>query len=417
MYLDISDFSDKEHMELGLFLMLMGNMGTREHSLEEIMNLESEYLYSYQSECVYPNGEDLYPMMKLSWTTLTEDYEAGLALLLEILGSTDFADTDRIGQLLARDGDSYDVSRAGNKQDVAISLAASYVYRGYAYYEAYRTQEFYYYLKDIKSRLEEDPSYGTVLAESLQSLSHKLLKKGRLILTCAAPEADLESIKTISAGLLESLESKEAAATPTPLPQPVQKQAVIVESPDQYTVTVGNCYEQEGFSGTYVPFLMAASDRYLVPKLRFQMGAYSCSSSFSPYTGSVLLYTYSDPNGAETLKVFEGTADAIANMELTQEELDGYILTAIATSGMARGVLAKPLRAMDEAIAGRDTRDACHAVNTMKQASTEDQKAAAEYFRQVLSHAGTATVGSETQLKADQNAYDQLLSYKAGGKE
>ena len=131
----------------------------------------------------------------------------------------------------------------------------------------------------------------------------------------------------------------------------------------------------------------------------------------------MLLYTYSDPNGAETLKVFEGTADAIANMELTQEELDGYILTAIATSGMARGVLAKPLRAMDEAIAGRDTGDACHAVNTMKQASTEDQKAAAEYFRQVLSHAGTATVGSETQLKADQNAYDQLLSYKAGGKE
>lgn len=417
MYLDISDFSDKEHMELGLFLMLMGNMGTREHSLEEIMNLESEYLYSYQSECVYPNGEDLYPMMKLSWTTLTEDYEAGLALLLEILGSTDFADTDRIGQLLARDGDSYDVSRAGNKQDVAISLAASYVYRGYAYYEAYRTQEFYYYLKDIKSRLEEDPSYGTVLAESLQSLSHKLLKKGRLILTCAAPEADLESIKTISAGLLETLESKEAAANPAPLPQPVQKQAVIVESPDQYTVTVGNCYEQEGFSGTYVPFLMAASDRYLVPKLRFQMGAYSCGSSFSPYTGSMLLYTYSDPNGAETLKVFEGTADAIANMELTQEELDGYILTAIATSGMARGVLAKPLRAMDEAIAGRDTGDACHAVNTMKQASTEDQKAAAEYFRQVLSQAGTATVGSETQLKADQNAYDQLLSYKAGGKE
>ena len=34
-------------------------------------------------------------------------------------------------------------------------------------------------------------------------------------------------------------------------------------------------------------------------------------------------------------------------------------------------------------------------------------------IREIISQSGTATVGNEAQLKADQDAYDQILSYKA----
>ncbi len=414
MYLDISDLSDDEQMMLGLYCMLAGNMGTEEHALEEILNLKSKYLYSYGTDCLYPEGEDAYPMLKLNWTTLTEDYEAGLALLLEMVGNTDFSDTRRIQELLERETDYYDVSRTSDKLNAARDLAASYIYRDYAYQEAYRGQEFYYYLEDIKNRLEEDHSYGSVLAEKLQSLSHKLMKKGCLIFACAAPASDLEEIRNVSAGFLEVFPFKETGKPSVTLPEKVQKRAVSLESSDQYTVTIGNCYEEKGFSGKYVPFLMAAADRYTIPKIRFQMGAYSAGITFTAYNGAMLMYSYSDPNGAETLKVFEETADAIANMELTQEDLDGYILTAIATSNMARGVLTTPIAYIEDEILGRDTQKACEVVNSMKQASIEDQKAAAEFFRKVINGSGTVTVGNEAKLKADQAAYDQLLSYKKG---
>ena len=198
------------------------------------------------------------------------------------------------------------------------------------------------------------------------------------------------------------------------MPEVAQKRAAIVESSDQCAVTAGNCYENAEFSGKYVPFLMAASDRYTVPKLRFQMGAYSSGITFSAYNGAMLMYSYSDPNAAETIKVFEGTAYYIADMELTQEDLDGYILIAVATSGMARGVLTKPIVAMENEILGCDTEKACEIVNNMKEATVEDQKAAAECFREIIKESGMATVGNETQLTADQDAYEQLLSYKAG---
>ncbi len=417
LYLDVSDFSDEEQMDLGLFTMLAGNMGTREHTLEEILNLKSKYLYYCETERLYPDGEEAYPMMKLEWITLTEDYEAGLSLLLEMMSSTDFTDTERLRELLARENAFYDVSRTDDKLTAARDLAASYIYQDYAYREAYGGQEFYYYLEDIKERLAKDSSYGAALADRLQSVSHKLMKKGRLILACAAPEPDLEKIQRVSAGLLEALPSKEAREGSIALPPRVQKRAVIVESSDQYAVTVGNCYEEDGFAGKYVPFLMAASDRYVIPKLRFQMGAYSSGISFSAYSGAMLMYSYSDPNAAETVNVFEGAADAIAEMEMTQEDLNGYILTAVAAADMARGVLEVPMAAMENEIAGIDTGKACQTVNDMKCAAAEDQKAAAECFGRILKQSGTATVGSEAQLKEDQDAYDQLLSYKAGERE
>lgn len=414
MYFDISDFSDEEHMELGLYSMLAGNMGTREHSLKEILNLKTEYLYSYAMDCLYPEGEQAYPMMRLNWVTLTEDYEEGLALLLEMLDSTDFTDTKRIQEILAREVDFYDISHADDKLSVARDLAASYIYCNYGYLEAYRGQEFYYYLKEVKAKLEADSSYGMVLAERLQNVSDKLMKKGRLTFACAAPESDLKEIQTITTGILESLPFKAPGENKITLPEVAQKRAAIVESSDQCAVTAGNCYENAEFSGKYVPFLMAASDRYTVPKLRFQMGAYSSGITFSAYNGAMLMYSYSDPNAAETIKVFEGTADYIADMELTQEDLDGYILIAVATSGMARGVLTKPIVAMENEILGCDTEKACEIVNNMKEATVEDQKAAAECFREIIKESGMATVGNETQLTADQDAYEQLLSYKAG---
>ncbi len=414
MYFDISGLSDEEQMELGLYAILAGNMGTSGHSLDEILNLKSEYLYSWGMDVLYPDGDGAYPMMRLDWITLTEDYEQGLSLLLEILGGTDFTDTKRILELLVREADFYDISRAGDKLSAARNLASSYAYRDYAYREAYRGQEFYYYLEDIKRRLEEDSSYGAVLAGRLQSLSDKLLQKGRLIFACAAPQSDLETIQSVSAGLFEALPSRAPAESSVTLPQTARKRAVILESPDQYAVTAGNCYAADGFSGTYVPFLMAASDLYTVPKLRFQMGAYSSGINFTAYDGAMLMYSYSDPNAAETIRVFEGTADAIADMELTQEELNGYILTAVSAANMDRGALTRPIMAMEYAITGRDAQKACDIVNDMKRAVVADQTAAAECIRDILKQSGTATVGNEARLKADQDAYDQLLSYKQG---
>ena len=412
LYFDLSDFSNEELMDLNLYLFFMGELGTEAHSAKELYHLKEEYLYSIQTDFLYPDAEAQRPMLRLSWISLTEDYEEGLRLLLELLGSTDFSDTEKIRELFTRYIDSYDVSRSGNLLNAARDLAASYSSRDYAYRNLLQGQSFYYYLLDTKEKLEQDESYGSVLEKRLEEIPSKLAARGRLIFACAAPEDTLADIRETSASLLESLPLKETDEVRVVLPESMQKQAIIVEASSQNSVRVGFAYEQEDFRGSYVPFLLAASDLYIVPKLRFQMGVYTAQASFSAGSGGALIASFSDPNAAETLEVFDGISSFISGMELTQEELNGYILKAISSSGADKGVFQIPLAAIDREITGVDSQKIADVVNDMKKASVEQQQDAAACFEKIFASGGTATLGNEAVLTRDQTAYDALISYK-----
>ena len=65
-------------------------------------------------------------------------------------------------------------------------------------------------------------------------------------------------------------------------PVPARREAVIVESSSQYTVFSAELSAVDGFSGRILPYVNALDDRYFVPQLRFQGGAYSASFAFTP---------------------------------------------------------------------------------------------------------------------------------------
>ena len=219
-------------------------------------------------------------------------------------------------------------------------------------------------------------------------------------------------IRNVTAAQLEALPEQEAGDVKIQIPAYGTRQAAAIEGASQYSAQVAYAYEADGFQGRYVPFLMAASDQYIVPKLRYQMGAYSAGLSFNANTGGVMAYSYSDPNASETLAVFDGLAEAIAGLELTEEELDGYILSALSSYGKVSGVLAEPLAAIENEIMGRDNSRLAETVNDMKHASLSDQQATAAFFAELLENASIATVGNEAVLKAEAEAYDSVISYK-----
>ena len=64
-------------------------------------------------------------------------------------------------------------------------------------------------------------------------------------------------------------------------PVPARREAVIVESSSQYTVFSAELSAVDGFSGRILPYVNALDDRYFVPQLRFQGGAYSASFAFT----------------------------------------------------------------------------------------------------------------------------------------
>ena len=410
LYFDTSDFSNEELLDLELYKFLIGNMRTKNHTEEELFNLSEEYLYKYSFSNLYP--EKGHPMTAVSWKGLTQDYKTSLGLIFDMMQNTDFSDTEVIREMLERYAGSYDWSRNGEPLSVAQVLAGSIGMKTYAYRTACEGQDYYNYLLDIQERLEQDKDFGEILQKRLDAVTHKLMKRGSLVFSCAAPKEALAEIRSITAGYAQKLPLRETDDIRFVLPDRVKSVAAAVESPDQHTVMAADAYSQPDFRGRYIPFLMAVSDQYLVPVIRFQMGAYSSGVSFTAYSGDISVYSSNDPNAAGTVRAFADIPNIMTDMELTEEELNGYILTAVSSAGMERGVFSKAMAEMENEITGYDNKKTLEIVNDMKNARLSDQKDAAEIFKGVFADAGVATVGNEDVLKRDQEAYDKYVSFK-----
>ena len=77
-------------------------------------------------------------------------------------------------------------------------------------------------------------------------------------------------------------------------------------------------------------------------------------------------------------------------------------------------MLAQPLTAVRAAIYGYDAQREAQAINDMKNASLEDQQAAADCLQRIIQSGGFATVGNESALGAESEAFDQVISYRSG---
>ena len=424
LYFDASALSNEDLLYLELYKMILGEMATENHTEEEIRSMYGDFISNLEFTPMYPGKEgdgQHYPMLKASWVSLTEECGDSLDFLLEMLEQTDVTDSGKILELIGRYKDSCDLSRTGDPLSLANRLAVSYESDDKAYDLLCSGQDFYYFLNEVEKGLEDGENYGQQLAERLAQVREKLLTRNRLIFASVAPEESLETIHQTAAARLKQLPQGESLEPAVVLPERIQKLGVAVESSDQYSVAYGNMYEdgqeadlENGAAGRYLPFLAAASDRYLTPMLRFQNGVYSAGTSFNVFSGGMVLYSYSDPNVGKTVEIYENLGESLKNIQMSQEDLNGYILNTLGSAGLQSGVLTRPMTAIEYEIVGYSQEEGVQMANEIKNATLEDQEKAADFLGQIIENGGICTVGNEEALQKESQTFDQVISYRSG---
>ena len=417
LYLDASGLTNEDILYFSLYRLLLGELPAGEYEAEELMTLTTEYLPDLSITPMYPEGpkaEDPHPMVKVMWTGLTADQDTSLSLLTDLLLETDVDSPDDILELINRYKDSYDLSRNADFLSLANESAQNGSSMDMSYKKLFKNQDFYYFLEDASEKLSADESYIQELSAGIKTAREKLLTRQRLIYVIAAPEAELAGLKESAKEILLTLPQGQPQDMQAQMDGSTKSQGIIVESSDQYVVNYGNFYKNEEMDGCYLPFLTALSDRYLIPVIRFQNGAYSAGISFNIFSGGALAYSYSDPNAGTTIDVFAGMGDAVREMELTEEDLNGYILNTLSYSGIESGVLSMPMQAVEFEIMGRDTERALDTFHDIKNAALTDQETAADVISDLFTEGNVCAVGNEAKLRADESRFDELISYRSG---
>ena len=416
IYFDISNIPAEDLYYLPLYQMLLGQMDTEHHSADEMINLKESYLYGLSFNEYYPGdeaGENARPMTAASWYSMTEDYGTSLNLLMEIIGQTDFTDTGKVKEIMEKYLPMRDQSRYVDKLNLATNEAMAYSRRNLAFRDAVTSQEQYRFMEQELAKLKEDEDYGKVFSAKMEEISNCLLNKNGMIIMNAGARGDVSAMEETAGHILGSLPSMERREQDYgAYVRRVPKRGIIVESSDQSIALAADMIGADPVTGTDISFLKAAIDRYIIPKLRFQMGAYSAAGGYLPYDQLFYVYTYSDPNLGESLDVFSGLGDYLREEDISQEELDGYILGAYGEATRPLGIYSGAWRGVWCDIAGIDKAAILNTIRQIREATAEDKDEAAERLDKAIKNGGYAAVGNQKKLESDSRYFDEIVNYK-----
>lgn len=422
VFFDLSGMS-REEME---YLMLTSNyrfeMNTTEHSAEEFYRLYGEYVSGGGSGLLYPNeeaGEYHRPMLCITWSSLIEDFDSSLDLILELYTQTDFSDLDMLTYLTNMSADYWDMSR----QD-ASTTAWYYAHSGAGLFaDSYRFemdadgQDCYYLMANAVDQLQNEEGFAEEFAARLDNAVRKAFTRENLIFMSVAEDEANDAIIAHAVERLNTLPEKEGADAEYVLPDTPKSLAICVESSINEGYQIADFMGDADFEGRYLPFWYALSDLYTVPTFRFKLGVYTAFNYYESAAGTLTTMLASDPNVRASVEALAQMPQALNDMELTEESLNGYILSAYSAATSPQGLLDEVMSAMKMDVYGADAERILAIKRGIKDATLSDQAEAAEHISALLEDATYCVAGNEGLIRADADCFDEVVSWRSGTEE
>ena len=408
LYFDARTLPQEDIHYLRLFTRLLGQLDTDAHSKEELAVLMDRYLMSRTigvDTCNTPEKDDVIAYLIAEWVALDDDLAAGYDLMKEILFHTQFTDLQTLSERITAQK-AYVRNSINNNPYVALYSRQEGVgdprsrYYDYLNYTAY-----YAFLEELEAQMASEPE--TVVAR-LQNIQSFFTNRSGAVATFAGNEASIAVNAPLVDTFFADIASEEREYPAYDLPVPPIREAVSVDGNIQYNC---NCaaFSQIGVEPDYSLNVIGSliADQLLIPVLRDHMGAYSvwCGTD-GDY--AMYLISYRDPNVKATFDLYDSIPEKLAAMELTQEQIDGYIMQQYSNLAKPAGELGGAVTAMTNILHRRPADEKLQQMRAYKSVTPESVKAAAEAYAKLMEKGCRGTVGPIGTLQANSDLYDAI---------
>lgn len=410
LFLDARTLPQEDIHYLRLFTRLLGKMDTDAHTSEELSVLMDRYMYSgVLGVAILPGAEtsEVQPYLVAQWIALDEDLEAGYALAKELLFHTSFSDTQRLSEQIT-------AQKAAVRSQINSSPYLVNLYRALGmgnmynrYYEYMNLTEYYSFLEALEQQMAEDPAAVTTKLENIQKF---FANRAGAVAGFAGNAESIAVNAPLADAFMAELGYEEREKTELNLPAPAMSEGVIVDSNIGFNTLAADFgtlgFEENGGMDVVCGII---ADKILVPTLRDQMGVYTPWCAVYP-DGGIYLISYRDPNVKETFDVYEQLPDLIRGMEISEEELEGYIMSSYSTLAKPEGELAGAMTELERIVEGRAPGETLKRMREMKQVTPESVTAAADQFQALLDKGYRGTAAGAGTVQANAEMYETILN-------
>ena len=384
---------------------LIGRVDTRQHSYEDLANLVNLNIGGFgttihaDSKKNEPNS--FMPRLKVYSKCLASKVENMSAILSEIFTESIFTNKKRLREIIEEEQIGIELNLQGSANAIISARISSYYSTAGAYNDS-AILPFNEFLKDLLKNF--DAKFDN-LVEELEDVYNRIFNRNGMVISVTATDETYKNFLPHLKKIIKSLPVDEYPVASYDYPCVAQNEGLYSQSRVQYVGKGANFiskgYEYNGALNVLETILRY---EYFWTKIRVQGGAYGAFVRFNR-SGGIFFGSYRDPNLKNTIDVFDGTAEFLRNFDVSDREMDKYIIGTMSKIDKPLTPSIKGQIAAELCLKGITYEDRQKSRNEVLNARQGDIRKLAKLVEDCMAENNLCVFGNENVIKDNSNLF------------
>lgn len=406
---DAGDFAQSELGYLGFFTNALGLVSTEKYSYTDLANATNIYTGGISTGTAsHPDIKDRKNFVfkfEVKLKVLEKNLDKALELMEQMLLSSDFTDTKRLGELVAQIKARLQANLSSSGHLVAAMRSMSSFSRYALYQDELKGIAFYRSICCIEKELSESPKS---VSDKLAAIAKKLFARNRMLISFTGNNEAYGNAKPSLEKVIAGFNKMSAVGNQAEVHFNTAKEAFIDASQIQYVAKTGDfiCEGYE-YTGALRLLRIILSYDYLWINVRVKGGAYGCMNTFLR-SGESYFVSYRDPNLSDTLDVYDRIPEYIKSFSPDERDMTKYIIGTFSALDTPMNPEAKGSRSLSAYLEGITYEQIQKERNEILNAQPEDIRRLADLVEAVLKKDSICVIGNENMIKESAGLFENV---------
>lgn len=406
---DAGDFAQSELGYLGFFTNALGLVNTEKYSYTDLANATNIYTGGISTGTAsHPDIKDRNNFVfkfEVKLKVLEKNLDKALELMEQMLLSSDFTDTKRLGELVAQIKARLQANLSSSGHLVAAMRSMSSFSRYALYQDELKGIAFYRSICRIEKELSESPKS---VSDKLAAIAKKLFARNRMLISFTGNNEAYGNAKPSLEKVIAGFNKMSTLGNQAEVHFNTAKEAFIDASQIQYVAKTGDfiCEGYE-YTGALRLLRIILSYDYLWINVRVKGGAYGCMNTFLR-SGESYFVSYRDPNLSDTLDVYDRIPEYIKSFSPDERDMTKYIIGTFSALDTPMNPEAKGSRSLSAYLEGITYEQIQKERNEILNAQPEDIRRLADLVEAVLKKDSICVIGNENMIKESAGLFENV---------
>lgn len=406
---DAGDFAQSELGYLGFFTNALGLVSTENYSYTDLANATNIYTGGISTGTAsHPDIKDRNNFVfkfEVKLKVLEKNLDKALELMEQMLLSSDFTDTKRLGEIVAQIKARLQANLSSSGHLVAAMRSMSSFSRYALYQDELKGIAFYRSICRIEKALFESPES---VSDKLAAIAKKLFARNRMLISFTGNSEAYGNAKLSLEKVIAGFNKMSAIGNQAEVHFNTAKEAFIDASQIQYVAKTGDfiCEGYE-YTGALRLLRIILSYDYLWINVRVKGGAYGCMNTFLR-SGESYFVSYRDPNLSDTLDVYDRIPEYIKSFSPDERDMTKYIIGTFSALDTPMNPEAKGSRSLSAYLEGITYEQIQKERNEILNAQPEDIRRLADLVEAVLKKDSICVIGNENMIKESAGLFENV---------